>query len=755
MFSARKEKNQTLSPYLTRPGAWAFSIGTSIGWGSFVVTCSTYLSQAGIAGACLGLLLGMAVILVINHNLCYMMGRVSDAGGIYTYGRRVQGCDAGFLVAWLLLLTYMAVLWANVSSLPLFARRFLGTVFEFGYCYTVFGYDVYLGEALLSIAAIILIGLLCMRSRRAPQYLMIALALIFTGTVAICAVCALVGHESGGFSYDPAFIPEKNEFEQTLRIAVISPWAFIGFENVTHFSEEFAFPAKKIRGVMVASVLLTTAFYILMTLLSASAYPARYDNWLAYIGDMNNLSGIEAIPAFYAASRYMGGAGVTILMLALLSVILTSLIGNLTAISRLFFAFGRDHDWLGGLGSLNRYGIPGRAILVAVILSCLIPFLGRTAIGWIVDVTTLGATIIYGFQSLFVFHDARINGHRREKYTGAFGVALMVGFGVLLLAPKLLSYEAMEAESYLLFVVWSFVGLVVFRIVVSRDRENQYGHSIIVWIVLLLLMLMTIMMWENREVQLITEESIGEIEQFYQRRFENGAAAAEDVSAFLSGQSERISGANSMGTLFTFVLFISAVVLMMNNFMAARRREAMLESELGDAMRIGLTDSLTGVKNKNAYLQWEKKINRQIESGEEEPFAVVVCDLNNLKKVNDKFGHKTGDECIRRACAHICGVYDHSPVFRYGGDEFVILLLGEDYANREHLLKRVMELPRGDAPETDISIAAGMCEYQKGQAKTLSNVFEKADEAMYRQKNRMHSELDQKNRPTKRAYIAR
>ena len=50
-------------------GIWAFSIGTSIGWGSFIVTCNTYLQKSGLLGTVFGLLLGMAVILVITWNL--------------------------------------------------------------------------------------------------------------------------------------------------------------------------------------------------------------------------------------------------------------------------------------------------------------------------------------------------------------------------------------------------------------------------------------------------------------------------------------------------------------------------------------------------------------------------------------------------------------------------------------------------------------------------------------------------------------
>ncbi len=109
------------------------------------------------------------------------------------------------------------------------------------------------------------------------------------------------------------------------------------------------------------------------------------------------------------------------------------------------------------------------------------------------------------------------------------------------------------------------------------------------------------------------------------------------------------------------------------------RQEQEYARNLSVARKMATVDSLTGVKNKHAYAEWEAQINRKIESGEQEPFAVVVCDINNLKAVNDLYGHKEGDACIKKACANICGVFSHSPVFRIGGDEFVILLSGDDY----------------------------------------------------------------------------
>ena len=130
-----------------------------------------------------------------------------------------------------------------------------------------------------------------------------------------------------------------------------------------------------------------------------TAFPPQYATWLDYIRDLGNLQGIEALPPFYAAEHYLGGAGIAILMAALLCLVLTSFIGNITALSRLFYAMAQDEILPAPIARLNGQGTPVNAILLITAISCFIPLVGRTAIGWIVDVTTLGATIVYGFVS--------------------------------------------------------------------------------------------------------------------------------------------------------------------------------------------------------------------------------------------------------------------------------------------------------------------------------------------------------------------
>ena len=168
------------------------------------------------------------------------------------------------------------------------------------------------------------------------------------------------------------------------------------------------------------------------------------------------------------------------------------------------------------------------------------------------------------------------------------------------------------------------------------------------------------------------------------------------------------------------------------------RQEQEYARTLSAVRKMATVDSLTGVKNKHAYVQWEEKINQGIKEGTQEPFAVVVCDINNLKAVNDLYGHKEGDICIRNACLKICRVFSHSPVFRTGGDEFVVLLLGEDYAQREKLMEKINELPE-DRSKIKIgeTVSAGMAEYHQERHSSLLNVFEEADKLMYVRKQAM------------------
>jgi amino acid transporter len=235
--------------------------------------------------------------------------------------------------------------------------------------------------------------------------------------------------------------------------------------------------------------------------------PDGYKNWGEYIVALARLHGVQSIPTFHAAQDAMGDAGLVILGIAAICGIITGLIGNITALSRLLYRMSANRLFPCGMKKLNRRGVPARAVLFICAASVFIPFLGRTAIGWIVDVTTIGATIVYACVSIC----ALVAGKREKKISavvfGLLGTIASLIFLLIYLLPNISSQSELASESYLILMLWSVLGMTVFRVLMQRDRTRKIGKSIVVWIVLFCIILLLSVFWINR----VTMEKAGEM----------------------------------------------------------------------------------------------------------------------------------------------------------------------------------------------------------------------------------------------------
>ena len=165
------------------------------------------------------------------------------------------------------------------------------------------------------------------------------------------------------------------------------------------------------------------------------------------------------------------------------------------------------------------------------------------------------------------------------------------------------------------------------------------------------------------------------------------------------------------------------------------------EQDLRSAKLMARLDELTGVRNKNAFKEYISSIDEKLEGGmDQEPFAIVMCDVNDLKLINDTRGHSFGDEAIQRASRMVCGVFAHSPVFRVGGDEFAVVLKDRDYEERENLFSRLKEESLANKrSRSGPVVACGKAEYDPEKDKKVNDVYERADEQMYIVKKEMKS----------------
>lgn len=154
------------------------------------------------------------------------------------------------------------------------------------------------------------------------------------------------------------------------------------------------------------------------------------------------------------------------------------------------------------------------------------------------------------------------------------------------------------------------------------------------------------------------------------------------------------------------------------------------------------TDALTHVKNRNAFENRQGDLQARMQKEVKPEFALAVFDINNLKNVNDSLGHEAGDDYIINCCRMICKTFKKSAVYRIGGDEFVVVMENDDYVYREELLQDMrdeMELMKDkELPIFEqISIASGLAVYNPAVDFNISDVFSRADAAMYDNKTEM------------------
>ena len=168
---------------------------------------------------------------------------------------------------------------------------------------------------------------------------------------------------------------------------------------------------------------------------------------------------------------------------------------------------------------------------------------------------------------------------------------------------------------------------------------------------------------------------------------------------------------------------------------AERRQLRALHTERELARR----DELTGVRNKTAYHELEQSVQENIDNGLDYlTFALIVCDANNLKQINDTEGHVAGDEYIKSCAKLLCDIFVHSPVFRVGGDEFVVFLRSDDFINREKLMKELRERVRENVRTGARPIlASGMADFEPENDCLVSDIFDRADKEMYENKQEL------------------
>ena len=608
-------------------------------------------------------------------------------------------------------------------------------MFQFGRLYTVFGYDVYIGEVLLCAGVLFVFGGLTLLNKKITTTINFGMVALFIGIVIFVTLFCLI--KQNGFSIqEVSFAPTgKNEFGQIMSVVAMSPWAFIGFESISHSTGSFTFKTKKVLSILLISLVASSIIYILLCLISVLAHPDVYESWYDYIAH-NQEAGIMGIPPFFVAQYYMGQAGVVLFGIALFAIVATSIIGNIFALSNLVQRMAEDGIFPKPFTYVNKNDIPVYVRFLIIGLTFLAIFLGRAAIGFVVDVNNIGGVIVYTYVSACAIKMGKLKNEKLAIIFGILGVIASLVFGAAHIAPVFTSEEAFSKETFMVFVVFSLLGFLLFTFVLRNDTKGNFGNASIVWVGFSVMVTFFTGVWIIERSKTVHGNLLDQIKECY------ATMSGEELDQALKKLEESADYKNMIGmiTLISIISMTLLILFLVLYFM--KENEKKHKKQLETITVAANRDALTGVYNHRAYISKERRILAEVAKNPNYQYGIVVCDVNDLKYINDRYGHDFGDEYICKASDLIGKIFTPSPVFRIGGDEFAVILEGDTIPSKDRMveeLKKISDL--NTDTETDVVIAVGMS--TKKQKDGFNDVFRRADKQMY-----MHKAQLKKKRPS-------
>ena len=546
-----EKKGHDSDRYITPISAWALGFGCVIGWGSFVMPGTNFLPDAGFFGAISGLVISALLIITIAANYTYLMKKIPRNGGSYTFTTDVLGADHAFLAIWSLVLAYLSLLWANATAFVLIGRIFIDDALQWGFHYKIAGYDVYCGEVFVTLLVQVSLGLIAAYTKRFVNILRTILAVaLFISVIIVFIMMLSTGIPFGRM---PLFSTGAGKGVQILSIAILAPWLYVGFETITVETQRMKFSGKKLLSTVFAAVTAGLIIYVLLTIIAAVDIPEGVDSWLVYGEKLQHLNGIESMPVFNNIYNRLGFAGLALIGVSVVCALSTSVLGFYHASARILQTMSNVGLLSAGL-SAEENGVPKRAVFTAMIISLPMPFLGRTAIGWNADVSTLSVAIVYVYISICTYVLAKKDNDRRNMYRGMFGIVSLSLVFLMLLIPNIFSENEIATEAYLMLAVWSLAGLVYYRVIFKKDKEGRYGKSTVMWILMLFLLFLSTNVW----MRLHDEDKIATI---------------------LGYRSEEISDILMRSSVLQIVIIVVALVIMFNLFTTLLKRERQMEAD--------------------------------------------------------------------------------------------------------------------------------------------------------------------------------
>ena len=439
---------------------WGLALGAIIGWGCFVLPGSAFLPKAGPAGTAAGMLIGALLIIVIALSYGYMIRKFPVSGGEFIYAKEAIGKRNAFICGWGMILAYWSLIPLNATALALISRYLFPGIVQQGLLYQIAGWDVYAGEVILASAFIIIMAIINIRGIKQAAWLQTAIALTLVGCILI--VTFLVMGTADWANLEPGFPDGRRWWKGVFSIVAMAPWAFIGFDCIPQSAEEYNFSHKKSTFIMISAILVAAILYIGVCAVTA----VGVEPWQDLLARRNNW------PTGFVVRNTIGLAGIIVLGIAMFCAVISGMNAFYISTSRLMYAMAKEGRLPKRFGKLSRrYGTPGNAIIFTMVMSLFAPWFGREILIWIVDMTSVGAAIVFAYTTASAAIIGKRNGNIKNTVIGIIGCLFSLFFLSLLVIPGMPGYLSFQSRVVLL--VWIAIGVAFYFIIRKSYVKGQ------------------------------------------------------------------------------------------------------------------------------------------------------------------------------------------------------------------------------------------------------------------------------------------
>ena len=440
------EKRVKLKRVMRPIDVWGLALGAIIGWGCFVLPGTAFLPKAGPGGTAMGMLIGALLIIVIAVSYGYLIRKFPISGGEFIYAKEAFGKRNAFVCGWAMILAYWSLIPLNATALAMISRYLFPGIVQQGLLYEIAGWEVYAGEVILASAAIILMALLNIRGIKQAAWIQTAIALTLVGCILV--ITFLVFCISDWSNLAPAFPEGRRWWKGVFSIVAMAPWAFIGFDCIPQSAEEYNFSHKKSTFIMISAVLVAAILYIAVCAVTA----VGVEPWQQLLDSRN------AWPTGYVVRNTMGLAGIIVLGVAMFCAVVSGMNAFYISTSRLMYAMAKEGSlpkWFEHLSP--KYGTPTNAIIFTMAMSLFAPWFGREILLWIVDMTSVGAAIVFAYTTGSAAVIGYRNGSKKYAVFGIIGCLFSLFFLSLLIIPGMPGY--LTFQSRVVLFVWILIGV--------------------------------------------------------------------------------------------------------------------------------------------------------------------------------------------------------------------------------------------------------------------------------------------------------